>query len=371
MTGGIPAIYISDFGLRNFGSHFAIRMCHRWLTIGMLLLALPGAVGDCWGQTKPETAQSERAPQDKAEAVPTISIETREVILPVTVRDSSGRLVTQLQAEDFTIYEDGVPQPITSFALRQLPVHVVLLVDTSSSVARELEDFKAIAYRFITQLDPQDQVSIIKFDDKVELVQDWTSNRTALHRALKRLSAGMFTMFNDALWLAAREQLGRINGRKAIIVLTDGIDSGRGYISTLQAFRALVEAETAVYVVSKTRIQSRIEQNELEFYQNASASSRALNRVRIDSLKASLAALTESERKLARLAEETGGRIFLPESFDELEEAYRQVADELRHQYVISYAPTNSTPDGRYRTIRVKLRHPDYRATTRFGYYLR
>lgn len=299
----------------------------------------------------------------------TIAIETTEVLLPVTVRDKAGQFVPNLKATDFTIFEDGVAQPISSFALKRMPVHVVMMIDTSSSAARELEDFRAAAWRFIAQLDAEDKVSLIRFDDVVELVQDWTSNRNTLKRALNRLQTGMFTKFNDALYLAAREQLDKIKGRKAIIVLTDGIDSGRGATSSERAFRALVEEEVGVYVVSKTRIQGRADREQLAFYEKSSASSSA-NQLRIDGLKMSLAQLAESERGLTRIAEETGGRIFLPESFDDLDAAYQQVADELRSQYVIFYTPTNMARDGSYRAIRVKVNQAGYRATTRFGYYL-
>ena len=322
-------------------------------------------------QRPPEKPKSSEEQQRKPEAGGTvISIDTNEVLLPVTVRDSAGQFVPNLTAADFTVYEDGIPQPISSFALKRMPVNVVLLIDTSSSVTHELEDFKEAAYKFIERLDPQDQISIIKFDDKIELVQDWTKSRPSLRRALNRITSGMFTHFHDALWLAAQEQLNHVTGRKAIIVLTDGIDSGRGYKTAEQAFRALVDAEAPLYVVSKTRIQSNSEQRALDFY-NASEASRKFNQIRIDDLKMSLAALEQSERNLTRMAEETGGRIFLPRSFDELGDAYQQVADELRSQYVISYTPTDAARDGRYRAIRVKLKEPTYHATTRFGYYSR
>lgn len=317
------------------------------------------------GAQTPKGSPDKPKPDDDA----TISIETTEVLLPVTVRDQAGQFVPNLQARDFAIFEDGVSQPITSFALKRLPVHVVLMIDTSSSAARELEDFKAAAWQFISQLDPEDKVSLIRFDDVVELVQDWTSSRNALKRALNRLQTGMFTKFNDALYLAAHEQLEKIKGRKAIIVLTDGIDSGRGATNTERALRTLLEAEAAVYVVSKTRIQGRADREELAFYEKSSAGSA--NKLRIDGLKMSLQQLAESERHLTRLAEETGGRIFLPESFDELDQAYQQVADELRSQYVIFYTPTNAAHDGRYRAVRVKVNKPGYHAATRLGYYLK
>lgn len=120
-------------------------------------------------QEKQEQKDRQRKPGEDV-----IAIDTAEVLLPVTVRDSSGQFVTDLRAEDFIIYEDGAQQPISSFALKRMPVHVVMMIDTSSSVAHELEDFKEAAWRFINQLDPEDKFSLIRFDDQVELVQDWT-----------------------------------------------------------------------------------------------------------------------------------------------------------------------------------------------------
>lgn len=330
-----------------------------------------------WGAPFPVRAQTSQSNQEKQEqkdrqrkpGEDVIAIDTAEVLLPVTVRDSSGQFVTDLRAEDFIIYEDGAQQPISSFALKRMPVHVVMMIDTSSSVAHELEDFKEAAWRFINQLDPEDKFSLIRFDDQVELVQDWTNSRNALKRALNRLGTGMFTKFNDALYLAAREQLGKIKGRKAIIVLTDGIDSGRGSVSSERAFRTLIEEETPVYAVSKTRIQRRADNEELEYFEKASSSS--VNSLRIEGLKMKIAQLESSERNMTRIAEETGGRIFLPASFDDLSDAYQQVADELRSQYVIFYTPTNSNRDGSYRAVKVKVKQPGYHATTRFGYYLK
>lgn len=334
----------------------------------LLVLGLFSAASLVCAQTPRRDQDKPAKPPAKEASGDTIAIETTEVLLPVTVRDLTGQFATNLKAEDFVIYEDGIQQPISSFALKRLPVHVVLLIDTSSSVTRELEDFKASALNFINQLDPDDKICLIRFDDKVELVQDWTNNRNTLKRAMNRLGTGMFTKFNDALYLAAKEQLGKVTGRKAIIVLTDGIDSGRGSTTSERAFRTLVEEETAVYVVSKTRIQGQSDREKLEYYKkNYSAS--AANQLRIDGLKMSLEELEKSELNLMRITEETGGRIFLPESFDDLGNAYQQVAEELRSQYVIFYTPTDPTATGTYRSVRVKVKTPGYRATTRFGYY--
>jgi len=334
----------------------------RWsgLSLSLLLLLVLATTEQSVCGQRPEPKQKPKS--DDA----TITVETLEVLLPVTVRDSSGQFAANLKAEDFVIYEDGVPQPISSFTLKRMPVHVVLLIDTSSSTTHELEDFKAAALEFVNQLDPEDQISLIRFDDKVELVQDWTSNHNTLKRALRLLQTGLFTKFNDALYLAAKDQLGKVKGRKAVIVLTDGIDSGRGSVTPDRAFRSLVEEEVPVYAVSKTRIQGRADRDKLAFYEKSHSAS---NQLQIEGLKMSLAQLEESEQYLRRLAEETGGRIFLPENFDNLGDAYQQVADELRSQYVIFYTPTNPARDSSYRSIRVKVKQPGYHASTRFGYY--
>src|SRR5262249_58889176 len=128
-------------------------------------------------------------------------------------------------------------------------------------------------------------------------------------------------------------------------------------------FRTLIEEETPVYVVSKTRVQSRVDRDELAYYEKASSSS--INKLRIEGLKMTLAQLESSERNLTRIAEETGGRIFLPESFDDLRDAYQQGAHEPPSQYVIFYIPTNSTRDGSYPAIKVKGKHPPQHPTTR------
>jgi VWFA-related protein len=109
------------------------------------------------------------------------------------------------------------------------------------------------------------------------------------------------------------------------------------------------------------------ERQDLEYYNKMSPGTAS--RLKIESIEMTLAELDASERNLSRIAEETGGRIFLPERFEQLDDAYQQVADELRSQYVIFYTPTNATRDGSYRAIRVKVKQPGSHVTSRFGYY--
>lgn len=296
-----------------------------------------------------------------------ISVETTEVMLPVTVRDASGRLVSDLRRDDFHVYEDDRQQSLSDLALRQVPVDVILMVDASSSVAANLDDFRRAAEEFASKLDAKDRISLIKFDDRVELLQDWTQSRFQLHRALNRIEPGMFTRFYDALVLAANEQFGRTQSRRAIIVLSDGIDSGRGTSSMEQALQSVLNAQVSVYVISNTEIARAAKRTQLDSLLNSD--SVTFNKLRIDDLQEGLRALDASEVMLARLTDATGGRLYKPTSFDRLDDAYREVADELRRQYALYYTPLNKARDGSFRRVHVQTTNPQYRTTTRMGYY--
>lgn len=308
--------------------------------------------------------------QDEQEIDPgdVISVNTTEVLLPVTVRDAAGVLVSSLTRQDFHVFEDGVEQPLSDLSLRQVPVDVALIVDASSSVAENLDDFRTAAEGFASHLDADDRISLIQFDDRVVLLQDWTSSLVQLRRALKRIVPGMFTRFHDAMLLAARDQAPRGNARHAIIVLTDGIDSGRG--TTFDAaLRAALQSQTTVYVVSNTQIERARKQEELATLLAGSDSAVRFNQLRIDDLRLGLAALNESEGNLERLTAATGGRLYKPATFNDLERTYAEVANELRHQYILYYSPLNTTRDGRFRRVRVETKNTTHQVSSRIGYY--
>jgi VWFA-related protein len=298
-----------------------------------------------------------------------ISVDTTEVLLPVTVRDSQGRLVNNLTRGDFRVFEDSSEQPLSDIALRQVPVDAVLMVDASSSVASNLDDFRRAAEGFADRLDKEDRLSLIKFDDRVELLQDWTQSRFQFHRALNRIEPGMFTRFNDALMLAARDQFAKGKSRRAIIVLSDGIDSGRGTATLEAAAQMLLKSQVTVYIVSNTEISRASKRAELDNLLAGPDNTIRFNQLHIDDLKEGLRVLDVSEQRLEQLAEVTGGRLYKPKSFDALDGIYAEVADELRHQYAIYYTPLNKTRDGGFRKTRVEMTNPSYEATTRVGYF--
>ena len=298
-----------------------------------------------------------------------ISIDTSEVLLPVTVRDAQGRLVSDLTRADFRVWEDGREQSLSGLALRQTPVDVALLVDASSSVASNLDDFRRAVEEFAARLAPEDRISLIKFDDRVELVQDWTHNRAQLRRALRRIAPGMFTRFNDALYLASREQFRAASRRHAIVVLSDGIDSGRGYASFETTLRALLEAQVAVYVISNTEIERARKRAELDALLNGASAELRFNELRIGDLREGLRVLDASERSLAQLTTATGGKLYKPQSFAALDGIYTEVADELRRQYALYYTPLDPARDGRFRRTRVATRDAAQRVSARIGYF--
>jgi VWFA-related protein len=298
-----------------------------------------------------------------------VKIESSEVLLPVTVRDATGRLVTELTRRDFRVFEDGREQPLSDLSLKEVPVDVALLLDTSSSAADSFDDFRRAVEQFAGRLAVEDRFSLIKFDDRVELLLDWTKSRLQLRRALGRLTTGVFTRFNDALMLSAREQFRKDQRRRALVVLSDGIDSNRGAATTEAALGALLESQVAVYVIANTEIERARKQAELDNLLGGSDSAVRFNQLRVGDLREGLRVLDASERNLEQLTHATGGRLYKPQSFDALDRVYAEIAEELRHQYALYYTPTNAARDGRFRRVAVEVPGHPYEVNTRVGYF--
>jgi Ca-activated chloride channel homolog len=335
------------------------------LLMAILIVGLPLVTAG--GQAKPSPTPPPLPADQEIDPDDVISVNTTEILLPVTVRDRSGRFVSNLTRKDFRIFEDGIQQPLSDLSLRQVPVDVALLIDASSSVADNLDDFRIAAEGFAAHLALDDRLSLIQFDDRIVLLQDWTKSLVQLRRALRRISPGMFTRFHDAMLLATRDQVPRPNARHAIIVLTDGIDSGRG-TSFEAALRAALESQTTVYVISNSQIERVRKEEQLATLTGGSDSAVRFNHLRIDDLKMGLAALDASERHLEELTSATGGKLYKPQSFADLERTYAEVAEELRQQYTLYYSPLNSTRNGQFRKVRVETQG-GHQVSARIGYY--
>jgi VWFA-related protein len=316
----------------------------------------------------PPVPTLKKQPEQEVSAGDVVSVDTTEIMFPVTVRNTDGALVNDLTRNDFRVYEDNRLQPLSDLALRQVPVDVVLMVDASSSVAKNFDDFRRAAEGFAARLAADDRISLIKFDDRVELIQDWTKSRFQLKRALNRIEPGMFTRFNDALYLTSREQFGPVTkSRRAVIVLSDGIDSGRGTTTLETALQSLIQSQVSVYIVWNTEISRASKRAELDSLEGGGAVK--FNQLRIDDLREGLRVLDRSEQNLAQLAQATGGRLYKPLTFDALESTYAEVADELRHQYALYFMPLNKARDGSFRRVRVETTNPAYHPHTRVGYF--
>src|SRR6266550_4130479 len=274
-------------------------MHSRVLAAVALLVRIVVCLVLCGGTFSRIQAQNPKASPTPAQTEPkdqeidpddVIKVDTAEVLLPVTVRDRNGKLVEGLTRNDFRVFEEGVEQPLSELSLRQVAVDVALMVDTSSSVAGNLDDFRKAADGFAKALAADDRVSLIQFDDRVLLLHDWTRSRVQFRRSLNRVVPGMFTRFNDAIVLTANEQFQGTSARRAIIILTDGIDSGRG-TSFSAALQAALGAQAAIYVISNIEIERVEKQAQLTELLAGNSSSVRFNQLRIDDIRLGLAAL--------------------------------------------------------------------------------
>jgi len=303
-----------------------------------------------------------------------IRLRAEEVLLNVTVLDSYGHQATELIKDEFIVAEDGQRQDIASFLISSVPVNVVLMLDASGSVVSEINSLRDAAMHFVGQLGPEDKISVIEFHTNVELIQDWTAKADDVRHALSwRFKPGMVqtkqgsftygsTALYDAVYSAADEQLAKVEGRKAIILLTDGDDTS-SKVTYEQALTSIVKSDTVVYVISKARAFI----HELDKYRGRAG--RVFGGGTAQQADVYAERFERAERIMTDLAERTGGRIFSPLQDKEMKDVYGQVARELKNQYIITYIPKNLEHDGRLRHIKVFLARPGYSARTRDAYY--
>lgn len=315
---------------------------------------------------------SEAQVDDKSQAInqdeDVLRVSTEEVLLPVSVRDSTGAPVPGLKQEDFLVFDNGIRQQVNSFNRQRVPANIVLLLDASGSVFSQMRFIRDAAKRFIKGLLEEDQLCVMQFADRVELLQDWTPVRSLqqLEKSVDwRYRPGMRTTFYDGLYLAAAEQLGKVEGRRIIILLTDGLDTGeRLRANFADALNAVRRAEASVYVVSLTAILRA----QLEKKAGDTKLRRLFSGYDPRDIARYLALIDNSEKLLGDLAAQTGGRTFLPLEDRDLAPAYAAIAEELRTQYLLTYRPQPRTKAGEYRQVRVLVPPGGYEVGARAGY---
>ena len=269
-----------------------------------------------------------------------IRVNTDLVVLNVTVTGKDGQYVKGLKASDFKVYEDGVevkPNMIASFSLQESPYAAVVLLDSSGSMEARFSLARSAAIRFLDGLRPEDVAAVYRFDSKVERVQEFSGGRDLAPMAYAIRAKGMTTL-NDAIVEASKTLADRSEVRKAIVVLSDGMDT-----------------------FSKATSEKAVE--------SALAVGASIFAVDMSSLEIAGSARQQSAASLRVFAEKTGGRFVATPGGPALRDAFTGIADELGHQYTISYRPVNQKRDGKWRALDVKLvSHDDLTVRTRKGY---
>ena len=268
-----------------------------------------------------------------------VRVNTELVVLNLTVTDKSGQYVKGLKASDFKVYEDGVevkPELITSFSLQESPYAAVVLLDSSGSMESRFTLARSAAIRFLDGLREEDVAAVYRFDSKVERVQEFSGGRDLAPMAYAIRAKGMTTL-NDAIVEAARTLADRPENRKAIVVLSDGMDT----YSKATSDRAV---ETALAVGA------------------------SIFAVDMSPLQVGSGAGRQGAPQLRGFAEKTGGRFIATPGGQAMRDAFASIADELGKQYTIAYRPVNQKRDGKWRTLEVKLNRDDLVVRTRKGY---
>jgi VWFA-related protein len=280
-----------------------------------------------------------------------IRIETTMVTLPVSVIDRDGRFVAGLRQQDFEIYEDGKLQKIDYFAATESPFTVALLIDVSRSTSFRIEEIQDAAISFINNLRRDDRIMIIAFDDNIRVLTEATNDRKRLQNAIRTLRFGDGTKLYDAVNFTLRQKLGQIEGRKAIVLLTDGVDSTSRQVGSSSTVSLAEEADSLIYPVRFDTYEEMKRQD-----RNSGGGIKiGPFKIPIGSGQTDREQYARGERYLQDLAIRSGGRYFNADTTRNLTAAFEGIAEELRRQYSLGYYPETEGKKGERRQIKVKI----------------
>jgi len=364
----------SSYTFRELGVRAGIALA---VLLGASLLMMGGPSS---GQQQPAAAPS---------AEPKISTQVKVVTVYATARDKHDKIVANLNKEDFVLDEDGRPQTITNFVRdTDVPLTLGLLVDTSLSQRRVLESERSASYTFLDHMlrEDKDKAFLIHFDHEVELLRDLTSSRPKLQAALQLLQTpemnrdsggqrggghGGGTLLYDAIYLASDELMKKQQGRKALFILSDGVD--RGSKESLQdAVEAAQRADTSVYSILFADDEARGSGGYGGHrggwgggpggpgggWPGGGGGRRYPEESRPDGKKV-----------LDRISTQTGGRLFEVSKKLTVDQAYAQAEEELRNQYSLAYTPTPGDTGAGYHKIHLTAKNKDITVQARDGYY--
>lgn len=308
--------------LRHSFSRFAVRLI---IHLGCFALLFPLST------VAPASARWHRQDDDEV-----VRVNADLVVVNVTVTDPQGQYVHKLRRADFKVFEDQREQVITTFGVEETPFAAALLLDVSGSMEGRISLARAAAIRFLDGLRADDVAAIYTFDSKVEQLQDFSPGRDLPPMAYEVRAHGL-TALNDAIKRAAQDLARRPEKRRAIVVLSDGVDT-HSSASVDKALANAMAAQATVYTVDLSHPQ-------------ASMKDRAV-----------------TAGVLRNFADKSGGRYVVSPGGQALSKAFSEIAEELRNQYTIGYQSTNRTRDGRWRKLEITVLRPDAQLRSRRGY---
>lgn len=291
------------------------------------------------------------------------------VVLNLAVVDESGKSVTDLRQEDFSLHENGTLQTITEFLPTEAPFNLALVLDTSSSVRTSLHLIKRAGIEFAHQLRSKDRIGIAVFNSSVTQLLGFTSDRRLLNRTLDSLTVSTFggSKAYDAIAQAVYRLRELSTGRSAIVILSDGMENASRI--KFEGLRLLLaQSDAVLYPV--TILNRKRQQDQLEAY----IRSRPESDPYMANARASLAVLSEiyqiQTERLLTLAQDTGGKVFVVSNLSDLAGEYAKIAQQLRNTYTVAYYSTNSRRDASLRSVQVEVKNPKYQVRGRSSYFV-
>jgi Ca-activated chloride channel family protein len=329
---------------------------------------------------------SPNAPEE-VDAGDIVKVNTTLVTIPVSVMDRDGRYVPNLRKEDFRIWEDGVEQQVGFFASVDKPFSVVLMLDTSPSTQFRLEDIQDAAISFVNQLRPDDKVMVVSFNNEIRVLSELTTDRMRLQHAIRRAETGDGTRLYDAVEMVINQKLSHIQGRKAIVLFTDGVDTTSRRASYQSNIMDAQELDALIYPVQydtsgDTSVigPSYPSGGQIDIFGSilggifgGGRSGRrgggggrggypqpGRGTIRSD--------YEFANEYLQELADGSGGRRYQADSLQNMSSAFGNVAEELRRQYTIGYYPKRPPQAGQRRQIKVRANEPNLAVKARDSY---
>jgi Ca-activated chloride channel homolog len=333
----------------------------------------------------PQPDVTPTGPQE-VEAGDIIRVDTTLVTIPVSVMDRDGRYIPNLRKEDFRLWEDGVEQDVAFFSSVDKPFSVVLMLDTSPSTQFRLEDIQDAAISFVNQLRADDKVMVVSFNGEINVLSELTSDRGKLDRAIRRAHTGDGTRLYDAVDIVMNRELNRIQGRKAIVLFTDGVDTTSRRASYESNMTDAQELDALVYTVQYDTSRdigaigpSFPGTNPGDVFGQilggifGGGVRRGGNRRGGGGYPPNGRGRLPDDYRLAdqylqELANNTGGRQYRADSLQNMSYAFANVADELRRQYSIGYYPKRPAQPGQRRQIKVRANDPNLAVRSRDSY---